>query len=136
MRASRRFGLRWRRDSWPQRRVRTAPIVVGCEFLDDQLQMAFIDWYKVVEALPANRAGHPLAIGVRCRRSNGSLQDAEAKAFQFGIQASREDRIAVMDHEPVRVVEGQALAELLEGPLGSGMRGDIGMQNPPRTDFG
>jgi hypothetical protein len=64
MRVGRSFGLRWLRDSWTRRGVRSAPIVVGCEFVDGQLQVAFIDRDQVVEALPANRPDHPLAVGV------------------------------------------------------------------------
>ena len=125
----------WLRDSWLRGGVWTAPMVVGCKFVDDQLPVAFIDRDQVVEALTASRADQPLAVGVRCRRSNGSLQNAEAKASQLGIQAGREDRIAVMDHKLVRMVKSEAIAELLEGPLGSGMRGYVGVQDPPRTNL-
>lgn len=86
MRTGRSFGLGWLRDSWPQRGVWAAPIVVSREFVDDHLQMAFIEWDQIVEALPANRPDQALAVGVRFRRSNGCLQNAETKALQFGIQ--------------------------------------------------
>ena len=135
MRADRSLGLRWLRDSWPQRRVWTAAVVMSNELLDDHPQMTFVEGDQEIEALATNRPDQALAMGVCFRRSNGRLQNAETKTLQFGIQFGREDRIAVMDHELVRMVEGQALAELLEGSLGNRMRGDVRVQNPPRTDL-
>jgi hypothetical protein len=55
--------------------------------------------------------------GPHLRDAQGKNPDT--KAFQLSIQFCREDYVAIMDHEPVRMVEGQKLAELLDG-LGGG----------------
>ena len=40
-----------------------------------------------------------------------------------------------MDEVAVGVIIRQALAELLEGPFGCGVGGDVGVENPPRPDL-
>jgi hypothetical protein len=52
-----------------------------------------------------------------------------AEAVQFGVKARRKDSVAVMDQKSVWMVNGEELAELLNGPVGGWMRGDVGVQN-------
>jgi hypothetical protein len=64
-----------------------------------------------------------------------ALEDANAEAPQFSIETRRKDPVAIMDQELVRMVKGEKLAELLEGPVGGRMRRDVGVQNPARLNF-
>lgn len=43
--------------------------------------------------------------------------------------------LAVVNHEPVRVIKRQELAELLDGPFRGRMRRDVGVQNPAGADL-
>ncbi len=83
-----------------------------------------------VETLPPNGSDQPFAKGIRLRCSNGRPQDSDTEALQCRIQARREDGIAIMDDESVRMIERQKLSR----PLGRGMRSHVRVENAPRTD--
>src|ERR1039458_7398662 len=50
-------------------------------------------------------------------------------AFELLVQVPREDRIAVMDQELVRMVAWDGFSQLLQCPLCGGMRGHVVMEN-------
>jgi hypothetical protein len=86
--------------------VRAAAIVMAREFFDDPPEMPLVDWDEVVETLAEDGADRPFAEGVGCRSSRRSPQDVDAKAFPFGVETRRKDRVTVMDQEAVSVVSG------------------------------
>jgi hypothetical protein len=61
--------------------------------------------------------------------------DSHAEAPQFGVEIRGKDPITIMENETIGVVKGQELAKLLGSPLRRRMRGDITVQDPPRTDL-
>jgi len=113
--------------------MRASSVMVHRELLDNQLQVSFAQRNEVVQALPANGADQPLAERVRFRCSHWRSQNTQAESVQRLIQANREDGVAVMNQDAVRVVERQKLTELLDGPLGGRMSRHVGVQDAART---
>src|SRR5258705_7685955 len=81
--------------------------------------------------VPINLSQKEFALGAR----TGGLQDPHTEALEFGIEARRKDRIAVVNQKPARMVERQELAKLLDGPFRCGMRRNVGVQNPAGADL-
>ena len=103
--AGRDFGLGRLRDSGSERGVGTPTIVMHDELVDHQLQVPLVQRDEIVQTLATDGADEPLAKGVRLRRTNWSFEDAQAEASESSIHVGREDRIAVVDHEAIRMVE-------------------------------
>jgi len=85
----------------------------------------------VVEALPADRADHALNIRIlpgtrRCRNDFGDA-DASDAALEHGAI----DAVSIAVQPAGSRVVRKGLDHLLRGPLGRGMRGDVGMQDAP-----
>ena len=97
--------------------------------------MAFRQRDEEVETLPPDGSNEPFAVGIRLGCSNGGSQNADTEALQRRVQTRREDGVAVVDDESVRMIERQKLTELLSCPLGSGMRRHVRVENTPRADF-
>ncbi len=115
--------------------MRATAIVMAPELVDDPSEMPLVDRDEVVEKLPADGADQPFAKGIGCRCSRRRLEDVNAEAVQFSVEARRKDPVAVVDQESVRVVGGEKLAELLSGPVGGWMGGDVGVQNAAGVDL-
>lgn len=113
-------GLGRLRNSGAQGGVRAAAIVVACELFDGAPGVPFVERDEIVEALPADRANQSFAEGIGGRDSSRSLQDVDAEAFQFAVEARRKDPVAVVNQESVRMAGGEGLAELPDGPIGGG----------------
>ena len=107
--------------------MRPSAIVMYGELLDGPSKMTFVERNQVVQALAPEGSDQPLAERIRHGRPDGRPDRAYAEPSQRFIQRRREDRVAVVNHEPVRMVEWQDFAKLLGRPLGRGMRGHIGM---------
>jgi len=135
VRTRRNAGLGRFRNSGSQRAMRPAPIVVADEFSDDPPEVPLVDRDEIIEALPADRTDHSFAEGIGCRGSRRSFQDANAEAFQFVVNARRKDPVAVANQKSVRMVDGEKLAELPDGPIGGRVGGDVGVENPAGTDI-
>ena len=105
------------------------------ELFDDPPEVPLVDRDEVVETLAADGPDQPFAESVGCRGSRRSLQDVDAEAVQFGIEARRKDPVAVVNQKAVRVVGNEKLAELPDGPVGGRMSGDVGVQNAAGVDL-
>lgn len=90
--------------------------------------MAFAKGDEVVEALTANRADEALTVCVRLWAADWGFQGAHAETGQGSMEVCREHGAVVVKDEAVGMAAGERFAELLEGPLGGGMRGDVGVQ--------
>ena len=110
--------------------MRSSTIVVANPLAKNPLYMTFAEWNQKVQAFSSNRSDQPFTerVGLGC--SDRRLQDMDAEAFQCGVQVQGEDSIAVVDGVPVGMIEGEELPELLSGPIGSRMLGDVAMQDP------
>src|ERR1700687_3388882 len=108
----------------------TTAVVMDREFFQRQPEVTLVDRNQIVHALTTKRSYEACAKCIRRGRPHGSFQNARTEAFQRLIQGQRKDRIAVVNHEPVGVVECKELAELLDGPLRGRMLGYVAMENP------
>jgi len=85
----------------------------------------------VIEKLPANASNGALRGSVLPGASQcGSLQ-LHTKALDRVVYRRREDRIAVMDDEPMGSLIGERLTELLDHSASGWVRGDIEVENCP-----
>ena len=87
--------------------MRTTPIVVKDPLGHDLPQMPLIERNEMVETFPPRRADQSLAKRIRLRDAGGRFQDARTHRPQRIVYRSREHGIAIVLHEPVRVVAGQ-----------------------------
>jgi hypothetical protein len=66
---------------WKTRaRVDLLAIVVTNEFLEDPLQVSFVNWDQIVLAFAADRSHEPFAESVRLRNSGGRFQHAHPQS--------------------------------------------------------
>src|SRR5215471_12785881 len=76
--------------------------------------------------LPINRSQKGISLG----SLYGRFQYADTEAFQGFVGGRRKDLVSVVDQVPTGVIKGQKLAELLDGPFGRRVLGDVVVQNP------
>jgi hypothetical protein len=75
--------------------------------------------------VPIARSQNVFAVGVR----TGVLSARNAKVLQRRINGGRENRIAVIDEESVRMIIREKLTKLLNRPFRRRMIGHTNMQN-------
>ena len=73
--------------------------------------MALIERDQVVQTLAPNGADQALAESVGLGGSGGGADGADAEALQREIEIGRKDGVAVVDHDLVRMVEDEELAD-------------------------
>jgi hypothetical protein len=84
--------------------------------------MLLVQWDHEIHTLAANRANQALAIGICLWGADRRGKDAEMHRLQRPVYGAGVDGVAVVNHETVRFVAGDARPELLRGPLRSGAR--------------
>jgi hypothetical protein len=94
-----------------------------------------VDRNQIIQAFAPDRPDEPFAIRVRLGSEDRRSDRSHAKVLQGSIERRREDRIAIVNDEPVWMRIGENLPALLRGPFGGGMMGHIEVQNPPRADL-
>jgi hypothetical protein len=97
--------------------------------------MTFVYGDQEIETIAPEGSHEPFTESVRRWGSRGRPQDAHAKVFQRFIHSRREDGIAVVNQEPIGMIEIQELAELLRGPFRGGVFRDINVEHPAGADF-
>jgi hypothetical protein len=131
------LALRWRRLQW-HRYARTkahvgpSAIVVVDPQLKTASEMPLTQRDQEVQTLSTHGAHKALTYGVCFWRPHGCSQNPDAHVRHGLVQFLREDAVPIVDHEPVRMVARQGFTELLEGPLGCRMRGDVVMKDLSR----
>lgn len=85
----------WR--SQAQAPVRPIPVVVSDELAQDRQKLILTQHDQVVEALPAERADHPLRYSIRLGGQHWRADSADAQSPQPRIEVRAIHAIAVMD---------------------------------------
>ena len=106
-------------------------VVVGHPLRQDPPQMPLVERNHPIETLAPSGPNESLAVPVGLRRAEGCLQHAQRHAVQRIVNRWREDAVAIVHEEAIGPIEGKAILELLDGPLGRGMPGDV----PPVHDL-
>jgi hypothetical protein len=112
--------------------VGTCPVIVNDELAKDLLEVIVVQWDQIVQTLSSESAHQPLAKGVGLGSPDRGSKNSDAEVSQVLVQLFGKDRIPIMDHEPVGMIESQNLSELLDGPFRTGMPGDIQVQDLSR----
>ena len=99
----------------------------------DLPDVRLIDGDHEVETLPPDGTDQPLAKGVSLGRTVRRSQWCYAQDTKRGIELRGEDAIAVVNDEPVALVSGNALAELLQCPFRRGMLRHIEVDDSARS---
>ena len=105
--------------------MRTAPVVVRDPLAKDSSEVAFVERDQPVETLPADCPDQALAERVGLRRSHRRLQDSQPHRRHGTVDRRCIDRIAIVDQKAMRSLACDRGAELLDGPLGGRMGGDV-----------
>jgi hypothetical protein len=104
--------------------------------LDHDLpQMSFVEWDEMVEALATCSSDQSFAEGIRLWNADRCLQHPNIHGPQRVVNSQREDGIAIMHHESVRVVARKEASELLLRPLGGRVLREIPVEDPSRANL-
>ena len=96
--------------------------------------MPLVERNHPIETLAPSGPNESLAVPVGLRRADGGLQHAQRHGVQRIVNCGREDAVAIVHEEATGPIDGKAIPELLNGPLGRGMPGEIPVHDPPSCD--
>jgi hypothetical protein len=107
-----------------------ATVVVADVLFQDALGMPLSQYDDVVEAVPANGADDPFAIGVRFRGARGCGEEPRSQPADTTSEVGAIDGVPVMDQKPRRELGiGDGLDHALGGPGAAWMLGDAQMDD-------
>lgn len=106
-------------------------VVVGDPLRQDTPQMPLVQRNHPIETLAPRGANESPAVPVGLRRADGCLQQAQRHGAERLINRGREDAVAIVYEEAIRPIDGKAIPELLDGPLGRGMPGEVPVHDLP-----
>ena len=92
---------------------------------DDPPEVTLVENDAVIKALATNRADESLNIRRLPRRAVCSQHLLDTHMLDSLLEERTVDAVAITNHEPWRCVIGKSFDDLLSGPFGSRMRGDI-----------
>jgi hypothetical protein len=98
-------------------------------------EMVLGQWNDKVQTLPSQRAQEPFAQRVRLRCLRRRFQYSQPQVVDTLVELLGENTIPVMQQKAVRVVSRNRFTQLLERPVGGGVRCDIAMQDLARRVF-
>ena len=95
------------------------------------VQGSLIENDHVVEALAANRTDDAFHVATLPRGSRCRQNFRDSHGFYISRELIAEDPVAVSKQVTRNLLKGKGLPELLRGPLGRRMSGDVEMHDPP-----
>src|SRR4029453_9964355 len=98
-----RINDRTLRKAGPQTRVWPAAIVMGDPLPKSRANVLFADRNDEVYAFAADRADHTFAERIRLRSEERGFEDRQTHRLKGAIDAFRVDRVAIVDHESLRL---------------------------------
>lgn len=96
-------------------------IIVRGSIANSHLQMAFVEWDQKVETFATETAAQSLAHRVRFRGAHRRSQNPHPQIGKTLVDILREDAVAVVDEEAIRMITRQRFSELLQRPFRRGM---------------
>jgi len=88
-----------------------------------------------IEAFPPECPDEPFAERVGLWALHGCFDHCKAQVLYRSVESAGEDGVAVMDDKTVRVIRGEGLTQLLEGPSGGRMSCRVEVNNAARRVF-
>src|SRR5215471_3756075 len=114
-----------------QAQVCATPMIIVRESSEVARQAGFTEYDHVIQALPPNRADHPLDVGSLPRRPGCREHLFDAHRLHLLHEVRPEDPIAIAQQIARRGLPRKGLPQLLSSPFCSRMSGDAKMQNAP-----
>src|SRR5260370_19687984 len=96
-----------------------------------RIQTGLVENDHVVDALAPNRTDHSFDVGPLPRRTRRREHFFDAQMPDLLGEIGSEDAIPIAQQISRHLLKREGLLQLLSGPLGSRMRGDIEMHDPP-----
>ena len=109
-------------------------IVMRHPFGQDSPEMPLVERNHPIETLSTRRSDEPFAIGVRLRGAHRRLQDVHPHGLQGAVHRG-EDRVVIVQHEPIRALARHTGSKLLHRPLSGRMFGHVPVQQFARADI-
>src|SRR5215831_5661170 len=100
-------------------------VIVHGPIPNRHLKMAFVDWNQEVETFAKKAAAESLAHRVRLRGPHRRTQNPYTQIGKTLVDIRREDAVAMVDDETIRMIARQRFSELLQRPFRRGMGGDV-----------
>src|SRR5215472_11871277 len=100
---------------WPRAVIVHGPIP------NSHLKMAFIEWNQEVETFTTKAAAESLAHRVRLWGPHRRPENPYTQICKTLVGMLREDAVAIVDDEAVRMIARQSFSELLQRPFRSRM---------------
>ena len=136
----------WDHDDWPdvwrldgaglwrillQAEVRAAPMIVVHESSEMAIQTGFTEYDHVIQALPSNRANHPLNVSPLPRRPRRRQHLLDAHRLHLHDKIRPKNPIAIAQQVARRCLPWEGLAQLLSGPCRGRTAVNPKMQDAP-----
>src|SRR5215471_21436560 len=99
--------------------MRPPAIIVHGPIPNSHLQMAFVEWNQEVETFATKAAAESLAHRVRLWGPHRRTQNPYTQIGKTLVDILREDAVAIVDDEAVRMIARQRFPELLQAPVQS-----------------
>ena len=115
--------------------MRSAVIEMSYPRLQNELEMTLVEWNEEVQTFAAQCPAETFAYRIRFRRPDWCSQHVHAHSRDLFVHVSGEDAVPVVNHESIRMVAGERLAELLQGPIRGRVCGDIVMKDSSRLQI-
>ena len=125
-----RFVHRVIRKSGTQRRLWPFSVVMG-NLRKNRPEVPVVARNYPIETLAPCRSDDTFTRRVRLRRPHRRLQHLERHRPEGLIHGWREDAVAIVDEEAMRLIQGQTVPELLDRSLRVGVVGEILVHNAP-----
>ena len=101
--------------------MRPPAVIVHGPIPNRHVQMALVEWNQEVETFATKAAAESLAHRVRLRGPHRRTQNPYTQISKTLVDIRREDAVAVVDDEAVRMIARQGFPELLHRPFRRGI---------------
>src|SRR5215831_11724549 len=110
-------------------------VIVHGPIPNNHLEMAFVEWNQEVETFATKAAAESLAHRVRLRGPHWRTQNPYTQIGKTLVDIRREDGVAIVDDETIRMIARQGFPELLHRPFRRGMGRDVLVDNLAGSDL-
>src|SRR5215471_11009204 len=110
-------------------------VIVHGPIPNRHLKMAFVEWNQEVETFATKAAVESFAHRVRRRGPHWRTQNPYAQIGKTLVDIRREDAVAIVDDETIRMIARQGFPELLQRPFRRGMGRDVVVENLAGSDL-
>src|SRR5215831_5188404 len=100
-------------------------VLVHSPIPNSHLKMAFVEWNQEVETFPTKAAAESLAHRVRLGGPHRRTQNPYPQIGKTPVDFRREDAVAIVDDETIRMIARESFPELLQRPFRRGMVRDV-----------